>query len=114
MSTSLLIAALAGLAQAASLATPWDGQPLWLLQIAAQALLVWLLLSASSAGQTALRAWVFGAASLSATFGWLFTSMHTYGGLAPPLAAMAVLALAGFLSLYLAAGGWVFSRLRHA
>ena len=113
MNTSLLIAALAGLAQAASLATPWDGQPLWWLQIAAQALLVWLLLSASSARQTALRAWVFGVASLSATFGWLFTSMHTYGGLAPPLAAMAVLALAGFLSLYLAAGGWVFSRLRH-
>jgi apolipoprotein N-acyltransferase len=38
------------------------------------------------------------------TFWWLFISMHTYGGLAAPLAALAVLGLAAFLALYYAAG----------
>ena len=113
MKPRLLIAALAGLAQAASLATPWDGQPVWWLQLAAQAVLVWLLISAGSARQSAITAWFFGLTSLSATFGWLFTSMHTYGGLAAPVAALAVVALAGVLSLYLAVISSVYYRLRH-
>ena len=32
---------------------------------------------------------------VAGTFWWLFISMHTYGGLAAPLAALAVLGLAG-------------------
>ena len=36
---------------------------------------------------------------LAATFWWLFISMHTYGGLAAPLASAAVLELAAFLGL---------------
>ena len=34
----------------------------------------------------AWRGWLFATAWLACTFGWLFTSMHTYGGLAAPLA----------------------------
>lgn len=109
----MLIAVLAGLVQAASLATPWDGQPLWWLQLVAQSALVWRLMAAGSTRQAATLAWLFGVASLSATFGWLYTSMHTYGGLAAPLAALAVVALAGFLSLYFAAFSVFFYRLRH-
>lgn len=48
--------------------------------------------------------WTFGATWLCMVFWWLFTSMHVYGGLAAPLAVMAVFLLAATLSLYLAAG----------
>ena len=113
MKTRLLTAVLAGLAQAASMATPWDGQPLWWLQLGAQAVLAWLLEDATSPRRAAGLAWLFGASCLSATFGWLYTSMHTYGGLAAPLAALAVLGLAGFLSLYLAGVAYLFCRFRH-
>ena len=53
-------------------------------------------------------AWCFATAWLVATFWWLYISMHVYGGLAAPLAALAVLLLAGFLSLdyALAAALW--------
>ena len=45
---------------------------------------------------------------------WMFVSMHRYGGLAAPLAALAVLALAAFLSLYLAAAMAAVARWRRA
>ena len=100
---------IAGGLQAFSLAWPWArgqgdgwlslvggyGRPLWWLQILSLALLVHALLAARTAAQAAGRAWLFGTAWLAATFWWLFISMHTYGGLAAPLAVAAVLALAG-------------------
>jgi apolipoprotein N-acyltransferase len=45
---------------------------------------------------------------LGGTFWWLFISMHLYGGLVAPIAALAVLALAAFLALYYAAAGALF------
>ena len=54
---------------------------------------------------------MFGTAWLGGTFWWLFISMHTYGGLAAPLAIAAVLALAGFLGGYYAVVAWCFKRL---
>ncbi|MDD2926052.1 apolipoprotein N-acyltransferase [Rhodoferax sp.] len=110
-----LLALLAGVLQAASLAWPLGaleipglvgvarGQPVWWLQGLAMAGLVLLLLRCGSARQAAWRGWLFALAWLSLTFGWLFTSMHTYGGLPAPLAVLAVLALAGVLALYYAA-----------
>ena len=115
-----LVALLAGAAQAVSIAAPWNGQPLWWLQILSLALLVWSLdrvaedeLSwssstwvdterASAGVRAAWLGWLFGVAWLAGTFWWLYISMHTYGGLAAPLAALAVLALSGFLALYYA------------
>ncbi|PNG53402.1 MULTISPECIES: apolipoprotein N-acyltransferase [unclassified Variovorax] len=101
---------LAGLAQAASIAAPWSGQPLWWLQLLSLAALVWQLdalrdraAPRPSWRSAALYGWVFSTAWLCGTFWWLFVSMHTYGGLAVPLAAMAVLALSAALSLYYAA-----------
>lgn len=110
-----LVCLLAGGLQAASLAWPihsWTlpglsaGQPSGGLQIASLALLAWALRHVHRVGQAAWRGWVFATAWLCGTFWWLFVSMHTYGGLPAWLAALAVLALAGFLSLYyaLAAG----------
>jgi apolipoprotein N-acyltransferase len=96
------IALLAGLAQAVSIAAPWSGQPLWWLQILSLAALVWQLQRAPSWQRAALLGWAFATAWLAATWWWLFISMHTYGGLAAPLAVVAVLGLAAFLAGYYA------------
>ena len=122
-----LLMLVAGGLQAFSLAWPWArgqgdglltlvggyGRPLWWLQILSLAVLVHALLAAGTARQAAGRAWLFGTAWLAATFWWLFISMHTYGGLAAPLAVAAVLALAAFLGCYYAVVSWLFKRLSH-
>jgi len=100
---ALVIAALAGLAQGLSMALPGSGEPVWWGQLLSLIALVALVARAASWRRAALLGWVFATAWLCATFWWLFISMHTYGGLAAPLAALAVLALAAFLSLYYAA-----------
>ncbi len=124
---------LAGLAQAFSVAVPGNGQPLWWLQILSLSVLAWQLHGcaghlaswSSSTWSEARRrpawqsdwrgaawlGWVFAAAWLCGTFWWLFISMHIYGGLAAPLAALAVLALAAALALYYAVACAVFFRL---
>jgi apolipoprotein N-acyltransferase len=104
---------IAGALHAASIAWPIDlgfarGQTLWLLQIVAMGLLALVLLRARSASQAFAAGWWFGTSFLSGTFWWLFVAMHTYGGLAAPLAVVAVLALAALLALYfgLVCGLW--------
>ncbi len=96
------IVLLAGLGQAASIASPWNGQPQWWLQIASLAVLAVCVHRESSTRRAFAFGWLFATAWLCGTFWWLFISMHTYGGMAAPLAAVAVLALAGALSLYYA------------
>jgi apolipoprotein N-acyltransferase len=106
------VAVLAGVLQALSLAWPATGQPLWWLQIASLACLVLLLQRAPGWREAAWTGWLFATSWLVATFWWLYISMHVYGGLAAPLAAAAVLLLAGFLALYyaLAAGLYALGR----
>ena len=99
---ALALGLLAGLAQAASLAAPGSGAPLWWLQLPALAVLVALLDRSRSPRSAAALGLVFATAWMCGTFWWLFISMHTYGGLAAPLAALAVLALAAFVALYYA------------
>ena len=98
---------LAGLAQAASIAAPWNGHPQWWLQLLSLAALVSLLDGLRSTDRHggawrsgAFFGWVFTTAWLCGTFWWLFISMHTYGGLPAPLAAIAVFALSAALALY--------------
>ena len=98
-----LAAMLAGYLQACSIASPWSGQPVWWLQIASLAALVWLVQRAPDIKNAALFGWLFATSWLVGSTWWLFISMHTFGGLAAPLAAGAVLALSGFLALYYAA-----------
>ncbi len=73
--------------------------------------LVWQLQRCSSARQGAWLGWWFATAMQCATWWWLFISLHTYGGLASPLAVLAIVGLAGFLALYHAAVCAVFVRL---
>ncbi len=106
------LALLAGLAQAVSMATPWDGRPQWWLQLLSLAVLAALVQRAGTIGRATMLGWVFASAWLTGTFWWLFISMHVYGGLAAPLAALAVLALAVFLSTYYAAACGATAALR--
>ncbi|PIF28742.1 apolipoprotein N-acyltransferase [Acidovorax sp. 56] len=109
------LSALAGLAQAASLAWPGTGQPVWWLQWLSMLVLAGLLHHLRPSGrQGAWLGFSFALAWLCGTFWWLFISLHTYGGLAAPLAAAAVLALAAFLALYYAAALWSFCKLAPA
>ena len=105
-------ALVAGLAQALSIAAPWNGQPQWWLQLLSLAALALLLQRAASWKFSAAFAWLFATAWLAGTWWWLFISMHVYGGLGAPLAAIAVLLLAGFLALYYAATAAIFHFVR--
>lgn len=117
------VAGLAGLTQALALAWPfgvsnaefgahtWAGQPLPWLQVLAMAMLVHQIREAPSPTAAAALAWVFATTWLAATFWWLYVSLHTYGGLAAPLAVSAVFALAGALAYYYAFALMVFRRL---
>lgn len=114
-----LLCLLAGGLQAAALAWPFQGwslpgtsagQPSGWLQIVSLALLVLALQRSGRMGSAAWRGWLFATAWLVGTFWWLFVSMHTYGGLAAWLAALAVLALAGALALYYAVAAAVLYR----
>jgi len=105
------LAAAAGVAQALSLALPWSGEPQWWLQILSLAVLAWLVRAPAPWRRAAGLGWVFATAWMAATFWWLFISMHHYGGLAAPLAVVAVLGLAGFLGAYYAAVLALFARL---
>lgn len=115
-----LLCLLAGWLQAASLAWPlkaWappglaPGEPSGVLQIVSLAVLALSLRHVRRARQGAWRAWTFALAWLAGTFWWLFVSMHVYGGLAAPLAVLAVLALAAFLALSYALAAWLMCTL---
>ncbi len=93
---SLGLALLAGLAQALAFA-PWH---LPLLQLAALALLFGLALAAPSARRAAVLGWVFGLGWFGVGISWIYVSLHNYGGLAAPLAALATAGLVAFLALY--------------
>ncbi|MGR4868976.1 apolipoprotein N-acyltransferase [Variovorax sp. LARHSF232] len=105
---------LAGLAQACSITAPWNGQPQWWLQILSLAVLVWQLDGLRGAEtprawrRAGLVTWAFAIAWLCGSTWWLFVSMHTYGGLAAPLAAIATLWLAAALGLYYALAGALY------
>ena len=76
----------AGWLHAASLAWPGHGAALWWLQLLSLALLCKALLATPRRRDGALLGWLFGTSWLAGTFWWLFTSMHTYGGLNAALA----------------------------
>jgi apolipoprotein N-acyltransferase len=83
----------------------------WWLQFACIGLLAWRVAGVTTA-QAALLGLAFGTGWLGAGTWWLFISLHRYGGLAAPLAAVAVVALALALSAYLALALALFARLR--
>ena len=83
----------------------------WFLQLPALAVLAWAV-GRLAPRRAALAGWLFGLGWLVSSLWWLYISMHDFGGLAPPLAGAAVLLLAAFLSLYLAAAMAAVARWR--
>jgi apolipoprotein N-acyltransferase len=109
----------AGCAHALSIAWPFGfglghGQPVWWLQLLAMCLLAWQLDQAHTKRQGAWSGWLFATAMQVATWWWLFISLHIYGGLAAPLAVIAIVGLAAFLALYYAAACALFVALAPA
>jgi apolipoprotein N-acyltransferase len=106
--SSFAIILVAGCAHALGIAWPFDlmltpGQPVWWLQLLAMALLAWQLDLAKTKRQGAWVGWLFACVMQVATWWWLFISLNKYGGLAAPLAVIAIVGLAAFLALYHAA-----------
>jgi apolipoprotein N-acyltransferase len=83
----------------------------WPLQLLCAAELAYMVWHAAPARAAALG-WAYGVGWLGAGVWWLFISMHRYGHLPAPLAALAVLALAAALSLYIAAAMAAVARWR--
>jgi apolipoprotein N-acyltransferase len=102
----ILVSALGGLQTAGFVYTE-----AWWLQLLCVALLAWRV-SEVTPRRAAVLGWFFGTAWLASGTWWLFISMHRYGGLPSWMAALAVLALAGVLSLYLAAACAAHARWR--
>jgi apolipoprotein N-acyltransferase len=114
--------ALAGAAQAASVAMPGSGQAQGWLQVLSLTVLAAGLvriahstnqahspsISSFSIQQAAWWGGIFATAWLAGCFWWLYVSMHDVGGLPAPLAVLAVLALAAALALYYAAAAAVW------
>jgi apolipoprotein N-acyltransferase len=107
----ILWPALAGAAQAASIALPGSGQAQGWLQVLSLTVLAAGLASLARSGlptrspdkQAAWMGGVFATAWLVGSFWWLYVSMHDVGGLPALLAVLAVLALSAALALYYAA-----------
>ncbi len=103
---------LAGMAQALSLAWPFDGAfkgdaQGWL-QCMSLAVLAFHIDRSQSGKEAFVKAWVFALAWLAGSIWWLFISMHRYGGLAAPVAGLAVGLMAGGLALFYAAAAAVY------
>jgi len=79
---------------------PLPGWLLPLLQLACLAVLAHHACAAPSARRAAADGWLFGLAAYAVGLYWLYISMHTYGHMAPPLAAAGVAALAAALAIW--------------
>lgn len=102
-----LLALLAGVLHTASFA-PTEAWPLQTLALAA---LAYLARDAAPRAAAALG-WWFGFGWLACGMWWLYISMHRYGGMPAPLAALAVMLLASGLALYYAAALAAWARWR--
>lgn len=100
---SAIVALLLGVAHAFAFA-PWGNGWLQLAVLTGFALLV-------LRGGGFLAGLLFGIGWFSAGVGWVYVSMHEYGGVPAPLAAVAVVLFAGYLGLYPALGALLCRRL---
>jgi apolipoprotein N-acyltransferase len=87
-------------------------QPLDFVPLAGLAALVWLWLRAGSAGAAARLGFAFGAGLFLAGVSWVYVSLHTFGMMPAPLAALATLLFCLYLALFPAAVGYAQARIR--
>ena len=109
---ALALALVAGAINVFSFA-PFDW---WWLQFLTLALLFRLTLQAPTVRRAFLTGWIFGFGWLACCIYWLYISMHDYGGMPAPMAALAVALLAAALGIFggIACGfsTWFARRLR--
>jgi apolipoprotein N-acyltransferase len=108
-----MMSLLFGILHGWSIANPWNGQALWWLQLLAMAWLVGQLSRTGSVRSAVWQGGLFALAWFVSSLWWLYTSMHDYGGLAAPLAVLAVMALSALLASFYALTCGVFVGLRH-
>ena len=86
----------------------------WPLQILSLSILFYQMLRGATPKAGFLIGWAYGAAWFGAGMYWLFISMHRYGDMAAPLAALAVALLASLMGLYvglaMAGAAWLRRR----
>ncbi len=111
LQTAVLLLA-AGIAQALSLAWPFEGaikgEAQGWLQCVSLGLLAYQLDRSESGKQAFIKTWVFAFAWLVGSIWWLFISMHRYGGLPAPIAGLAVCLMAAGLALFYATAASVY------
>lgn len=76
------------------------------LAVICPAALLWLWQNASNK-QAAILGWCFGFGLYVSGTWWVYLSMQNFGHMAPPLAALATVLLAGYLGLFFALMGWL-------
>ena len=103
---------MAGMLQALSLAWPFEGafkgESQGWLQCASMLVLAFHVDRSATAKQAFVTAWTFALAWLIGSIWWLFISMHRYGGLATPLAALAVGLMAMGLAIFYGSAAAVY------
>lgn len=108
-------AVLAGAVHALAL-SPWASGLHAMLPAVMQTVALWglirLLLRADTPGTGARLAWLYGTAWLIGATGWIYVSLHHFGGMPAPIAGAAVLLLSAALAGYLALAGWAWVRWR--
>jgi apolipoprotein N-acyltransferase len=73
-------------------------------------LLIHLWQHAASPRRAAAQGFAFGLGLFGAGVAWIYIALHSFGGMPPPLAALATLGLCAYLALFPAAVGWVATR----
>ncbi|NCW77414.1 MAG: apolipoprotein N-acyltransferase [Oxalobacteraceae bacterium] len=101
--TTLLLSALAGAATVFAFA-PFHA---WPLQLTCLALLTHLFLSTARVRDGFLLGWTFGTAALLSGTHWLYVSLHVYGEMPAPVAALAVVLLSASLGLLYGLAMWL-------
>lgn len=74
--------------------------------------LFYILGTATSRRQGFLFGYLYGIGMFGAGVSWIYVSLHDFGGMPMPLAALATAALCAFLALFTGAAGWVSTHFR--
>ncbi len=102
----LLVATAAGAATVFSFA-PFH---VWPLAIISLVILFSLWAHSPTARQAAAIGFAWGMGLFLAGVSWLYVSLHVYGGMPAPMAAVAILMFCGYLALYTTLAGWLQAR----
>ncbi len=82
----------------------------WPVAILSLVVLFSLWAHAPTAKQAAAIGFAWGMGLFLAGVSWLYVSLHVYGGMPAPLAAVAIILFCGYLALYPALAGWLQAR----